>query len=894
MSPNISDRISSFDFKSKVDLSHLLEAFKSSLKTINALMEKRFAEGEQAELLINEKSRLVDQILTETWGRFINKETLALVAVGGYGRGELHPGSDIDILLLATEEDIEAHKDSIEKFLTFLWDIGMEIGQSVRTVKDCEEQGAHDITVATNLIESRLICGNRNLFEEMLTATSPEKIWSSKEFFEEKLAEQKQRHRKFNDTAYNLEPNIKEGIGGLRDIQMIGWVAKRHFGKSHLSELVELGFLTESEYNDLIDGQNFLWNVRFALHCIGRKHEDRLLFDYQKKIAKQLGYEDTSNMLGVEMFMQKYFRTITQLARLNDMLLQLFEEEILSEGKEEIIKISPRFRCVNGYLETTHKNTFKRYKFGLLEIFLLIIQDERIKGIRANTIRQIRDHRYIIDDAFRNDIRAQSLFMEILRQPSGVSHEIIRMHRYGVLGAYIPEFEMITGRMQYDLFHAFTVDTHTLFVVRYLRRFAVDELSHEFPFCSIISNKLPKPELLYIAGLFHDIAKGRGGDHSELGAVDAYNFCKRHHLSEYDCNLVSWLVRNHLLMSMTAQRKDISQPEVIIEFASNVVDKYHLDYLYLLTVADIRATNGNLWNSWRDALLRELYISTNATLRLGAKGIDSEEQLIEETAKTARKKVLALGVHHMKLKSVFKDVPEEYFLRYTPKEIAWQVQGIAETAEEQLPLVMIESSGFRGGTELFIYSHDRPNMFALVCSVLDQLRLVVIDARIITSNSHKTFDTYLIANEDNEPVTESTRRERIITKIREVINDPKAQPSVSNKHAGRKLKFFHIETVINFKQDENQGHTAIEVFTADKPGLLARIGVAFSKCKLSLKNARIATIGERAEDIFYVTDFENQVITAEEELKKIREMLFKWINSEDEVENSSGIIEIDI
>jgi [protein-PII] uridylyltransferase len=391
---------------------------------------------------------------------------------------------------------------------------------------------------------------------------------------------------------------------------MIGWVAKRHFGLDSLQELVAEGFLTDSEYRALMEGQHFLWKVRFALHMTTGRREDRLLFDLQRTLADQFGYRSDERRLAVEWFMMDYYRTIQELSRLNEMLLQLFQEVILYvDDPGDPVEINRRFQTRKGFLEVANDRVFRRYPFALLELFLILQQHSEIKGVRASTIRLVRDHRYLIDENFRNNIRSRSLFMEIFRQPHGLTHELRRMNRYGILAAYYPAFEKIVGQMQHDLFHAYTVDEHTLFVVRNLRRFSVPKFNHEFPLCSRISNRLPKPELLYLAGFFHDIAKGRGGNHSELGATDAMEFLRLHGLSDYDQKLVGWLVQNHLLMSQTAQRRDISDPDVINEFARQIGDRTRLDYLYLLTVADIRGTNPTLWNSWKDALSTEDAVS---------------------------------------------------------------------------------------------------------------------------------------------------------------------------------------------------------------------------------------------------------------------------------------------
>lgn len=859
-----------------------LAAFRDTLRAGDSLLREYFRQGVPASKLVHQRARFMDQLLIRAWRRHFGcgQTDAALAAVGGYGRGELHPGSDIDLMVLLRGEDHERYRGHIESFLAFLWDIGLEVGHSVRSLQDCVIQGEQDITVATNLMESRLLDGPRDLFEAMRAAVGPTRIWPSRQFFEAKWREQVARHRKFHDTSYNLEPHIKEGPGGLRDIQMIGWVAKRHFGAKTLHDLVQHGFLTESEYQTLIDGQNFLWQIRFALHTLTGRREDRLLFDYQRTLAQQFGYRDASPTLAIEQFMKRYYRTVMELNRLNEMLLQLFQEAILyADDPGEPVPINKRFQSRKGFIEVARPDVFRRYPFALLEIFLLLAQHPDLKGVRASTIRLIRDHRHLIDDKFRNDLRTRSLFMEILRQPKGVIHQLRRMNRYGVLAAYLPAFGNVVGQMQYDLFHVYTVDEHSLFVVRNLRRFTVPEFFHEFPLCSEIIQRLPKPELLYIAGLFHDIGKGRDGDHSELGAQDAEAFCIHHGLSRYDTRLATWLVRHHLLMSLTAQRRDISDPEVVNEFAAKVGDVVHLDYLYLLTVADIRATSPNLWNSWKDALLLELYTAAKRALNRGLeKPVDAEVRILE-IQNQARQLLAATGMSAATIKTVWKDFDDDYFLRYSPDEIAWHTQAIAQSSAEDLPLVLARQQTTRGITEIFLHTQDQDHLFELTTSALDRLGLTIVDARIIMSRNGRTLDTYLVLDESGEPIDDPFRIQEILQTLREHLRRRDAQPALVTRRAPRHLKHFSMPTQVAFTTDERNRRTVMELVTADRPGLLSRVGRAFTKCRVRVQSAKIATFGARAEDVFYITDRDNQPIQSEEQLECVRRTLAEYLDS---------------
>ncbi|MCG8436007.1 MAG: [protein-PII] uridylyltransferase, partial [Gammaproteobacteria bacterium] len=540
----------------------LVATYRKALEAAYSALYDQFKKNTPIEQLVRDWASAIDTLILRVWELHISEKNndCALIAVGGYGRGELHPYSDIDIMILTGNDTDRLNKKNIEALLTFLWDIGLQIGHSVRNIEQCKEQAARDVTIATTLMEARLLHGNKTLYEKMCAAVGPKSVWSSADFLKAKKLEQTRRYQKYHDTAYNLEPNIKEGPGGLRDIQNIAWVAKRHFNTQTLHELVERGFLSEEEYKLLHESQAYLWKLRFALHLLAGRREERLLFDYQIKLAKEFGYKDTSSLLGVEQFMQHYYRTVMELSRLNEMLMELLEEAILFDPEAQATPISDYFHERHGFLEASKDTLFVNRPEALLELFYLLQQRPELKGVSARTIRLIREHRDLVDDEFRHDSRNQELFMRILREPRGVTHELRRMNRYGILGRYIPEFGKIVGRMQYDLFHAYTVDEHTLFVVSNLRRFALQRYDEEFPKCSEIMQGLPKPELAYIAGLFHDIAKGRGGDHSELGAIDAESFCDRHGLSRYDARLVRWLVENHLLLSITAQKKDIADP----------------------------------------------------------------------------------------------------------------------------------------------------------------------------------------------------------------------------------------------------------------------------------------------------------------------------------------------
>jgi [protein-PII] uridylyltransferase len=835
-------------------------AARQYLKEAQAWLDGRFRAGEPARDLVHDRAALVDTVLGAAWARcsLAGRDDIALVAVGGYGRGELQPGSDVDILVLLDDRAGEAHREAISAFITFLWDTGLEIGSSVRTLADCVEQARADITIATNIMEARTLAGPDSLRLAMQERSGPAHLWPSAAFFRAKWDEQIARHRKHNNTQYNLEPDLKNAPGGLRDLQMIGWVAKRHFRVDTLHELVQLGFLTEAEHATLLECQDTLWQIRYALHMITGRGENRLLFDLQRSVADLLGYRDSSANLAVEQLMKRYYRTALDISQLNEMLLQHFDEAILRSGHDDVIRpLNARFQLRNDYLEVTGDKVFERYPPALLEAFVLLGQSPDIKGMRAATIRLIRQNVHRIDDEFRRDIRCTTLFMELMRAPEQLFTPLRAMKMYGVLGAYLPAFGQIIGMMQYDLFHIYTVDAHTLLVVKNMRRFRYPEVREQFPLVWDVYQTLPKPELLYMAGLFHDIAKGRGGDHSEIGENEARDFCLAHHLGRWDANLVAWLVRNHLFMSVTAQKKDVSDPDVILEFARRVGDQTRLDYLYCLTVADINATNPNLWNGWRATLLRQLYTETKRVLRRGTATRVDRLEWIEETRAAALEQLRTDGVDPARAQALWQELGDEYFLRETADEVAWHTRAILEHPADGGPLVLLRNTGNHAGegaTQIFVYTRDMPNLFAASVAGLSQLQLNILDARIITSERGFSLDTYAVLEEDGTRIEAgSPRMEQVRRRLTAILADPLHFPTVVQHKPSRQHRAFRFPTRVTISNDL-AGHTVIDLISLDRPGLLAMVGRTFMEYNLLLANARIATLGERVEDVFFVTD----------------------------------------
>ena len=821
--------------------------YRDALQQGQVYLKEQFEQQQDVVMLIQQRAYFVDQALHALWQHHIDDDiAMSLLAVGGYGRGELHPYSDIDLLVLLDDAISEQPPQALSDFLTQLWDIGLEIGHSVRTIKECRQQAEDDITVATNMLETRLLCGKASLYSKLKLLTVTNKTWDTRRFYQQKKQEQQQRHLKYNDTANNLEPNIKEAPGGMRDLQVINWVALQHFDVENIYGLNQKNFVSNDEYDTLNKAQYFLWKVRFALHLQAGRKQEKLLIDHQREIAKQLGYQDSENRLAVEIFMKEYYLCARSIGQMNELLLQLFEENIILAGETcDITPINRRFQIHNGYIETLNSGIFAFYPYAMLELFLLLQQHPEIKGVRADTIRQFYAHINLIDKRFRSDIKNRALFMEIIRQPHGVTHEFRRMNKLGLLGAYLPEFGQIVGQMQHDLFHIYTVDEHTLFVVRNIRRFSCPEFKDEFPLCSKVYYQLPKPELLYISGLYHDIAKGRGGSHSKLGMVDAEKFCKQHSLSEFDTNIVTFLVGQHLTMSATAQKFDIHDPDVIKKFANTVKTTERLNYLYLLTVADIRATNNQLWNGWRDSLLQQLYNTTKQWLEHNEKIAKSTAEKSTQRRQQALQQLLFQSLQQHKIEQLWQHYDSDYFLRHTTDEIVWQTK--SRLHDPATTLINIRLKDQENMLEIFIYTKDRPRVFAGTTTALEQLQLDILDAKINATTDGFTLNSYIVSNPNQS-------HNLIISTLEKQLNNLDEINAYCPTLTPRTMTLFETESVIEFQTNEQQHHTILELNTHNRPGLISIISQVFLQCDIQLINAKLTSLGDQVENVFFVTN----------------------------------------
>ena len=823
--------------------------------------------------LVVARSNFTDALLCHAWQilKLDKQKNLTLCAVGGYGRGQLQPYSDIDLLILSKSSLPKAIQDDLSQFITFLWDIKLEIGQSVRTVKETIAQAKDDITIATNLVEARRLCGCKKTFDDLISKVNSQKFWSSQAFFLAKLDEQSKRHKKFNDTSYNLEPNIKENPGCLRDIQNVGWVAKKHFCEYDGMTLIGHGYFTELEHAELIECRSNLWQIRFALHLVAGRSENRLLFDYQPDVAELLGFGEGKE--GVEKMMKHMFRIVRRVSELNSMLLKRFHQDILGFSKQKAIIIDEHFYIRDGLIGPRNESCFSS-PLAILEFLSVLKEHPEIKGLDADCIRLVRNARREFQSTYYCNIpECRSKFIELVSDPEFFDLAWDVMYQTGILQSYLPEWDKIVGMMQFDLFHAYTVDEHTHRLVKHVRRYYSQ--SAEFPRCSRIVKNLDEPQILFIAAIFHDIAKGRNGDHSKLGAKDVLDFCETHNIPEKQSSMIAWLVEQHLLMSVVAQRRDIYDPDVIKDFASEVKSHAHLDLLYALTLADIRATNDNLWNDWKASLLRELYLLTQQALDNGFECKRTFQERVDEHKELALQRLRNKGVDAASANPFWSQMRSDYFVRFKPKQIAWHTETIikaGDIADDDI-LVAASNQTTKAGTELLIYCHDRPALFAQIASVLDSRNCSIHDAQIVVTDKGYVFDSMIVLDQNSDRI-ESDKR---VDNLAEAIHHQLVKPGRSHKNQrrmSRQMKQLDVQTKVRFYSSQDDA-TLVELEALDAPGLLARIGHLFVDLNITLKMAKIATIGERAEDVFIVCNSHGKALTQEQQVLLKKQLIIK-------------------
>ena len=770
-----------------------------------------------------------------------------LVAVGGYGRSELFPYSDIDILVLLGCEPTTAEKSKLEALIGLFWDVGLEVGHSVRTVEACEEAALSDITVQTTLLEARLICGNRKLFERLVSTIHASLDTAA--FFEAKKLEQEQRHAKHQDTPFALEPNLKEAPGGLRDLHTIRWIADACGIGKKWRDLESHALITRSEATELARNEELLKSLRIRLHYLAGRREDRIVFDYQTALAGQMNCSATGTRRASEVLMQRYFRAAKTITQLNTILLQNLGARLSPRPSLQSRDLNERFQAHGELLDARREDLFESEPSAILESFLLMQQHQELRGMTAPTLRGLWRARSRIDARYRRDPVNRLLFLEILQQPRGIVHELRRMNQYGILGRYLPEFGRIVGQMQHDLFHVYTVDQHILMVVRNLRRFTMPELAHEFPLASQLMSGFEHQWLLYVAALYHDIAKGRGGDHSVLGAVDVRRFGRSHGLAQEHLGLVTFLVEHHLTMSAVAQKQDISDPEVVKAFAAVVCNERWLVALYLFTVADVRGTSPKVWNAWKAKLLEDLFRATRRLLTGGVLELDSA---VADTQSEAMRLLRLYALSDSVKDRFWAQLDTAYFLRHDAQEVAWQTRNLHYRVESGKPVVRARLSSFGEGLQVMIYSPDRKELFARICGYFERANFNIVEAKIHTTRHGYAIDTFLIMGRGKAAHYRDMISLIEIELAQELGSDiPLA--ATARGRISRRVRHFPVTPSVDFRPDERGTFYVLSVVASDRPGLLYGIARVLARYNVNLRTAKINTLGDRAEDVFLVT-----------------------------------------
>jgi [protein-PII] uridylyltransferase len=832
----------------------LIERLRAGIAALAAQEDAAFRGGVPVAELLVLRTHHFDASLRELWQALAGEHAaLALFAVGGYGRGELFPQSDLDVLVLCAAEPGVRERQAIEQFVSALWDVGLRPGHSVRTAAQCT-QAAADITVCTALMEARQLAGNSAAAGHLAAAVATDVAWPPDDYAQAKLDELVTRHARYGDTSYNLEPNLKEGPGGLRDIQTIAWIARRVTGSAEPSDWIAAGLVRGREWQQLEQARDTLGRLRMGLHLVAGRVEERLLFDHQPTLAQMLGFRDQHrDNRAVEQMMQTYFRAALAVRRVLARFSARWRERPGSDalGRE----VEPGFIACEDRLSFADIRQLQDDPASPLRLFACWQRHPELRELGAATAAALDQAVSARGAGLAEDENARSVFLDILRGPR-VAETLSRMHLHGVLGAYLPAFARVAGRMQYDLFHVYTVDQHTLNVIRNIDRMAAGE-APEFPQASDVFDSLDRPDLLYLAALFHDIAKGRGGDHSELGAGDAAAFCREHGLGAVDSDLVAWLVQQHLLLSITAQKSDITDPAVINRFAAAVADRQRLDMLYLLTMADIAGTAPGLWNTWKARLVADLHAAARLALRRGLEHPIHADERIAQCRNAALELLAEQGIDAARAEAIWADFPPVSFLRYRASLVAWLTSQVANARPDSLPVVAARSVGERGAREIFVHSPDVDGLFAAITAALDRLDLDVVEARIMTSAKGLSLDTFR-ALERSRREAGPERDEEIVRSLRYALRQRPLRLGPVKRSLSRGQRHFQISPQIDFAPVPSADRTSMSLVCSDRPGLLALIAQVLREQRVRVHGARIATFGERAEDFFLLSDEQNR------------------------------------
>ena len=820
---------------------------RESVAAARQALRDRYLRDAKPRLMLREHAELIDRTVRALWDEAGAPRGAALVATGGYGRNELYPCSDIDLLVLLAADPSREEETALEKLIGSMWDIGLEIGHSVRTVPGCVEAAAGDVTIATTLLEARYLAGSRALFRKLEKEVAATRDAAA--FFRAKKLEQEQRHAKHQDSAYALEPNLKEAPGGLRDLHVIQWIARAAGIGARWTDLVKAGVIEPGEARSLAKHETLLQDFRIRLHYLAGRREDRIVFDLQTALAGQLGGKDSATRRASEAMMQRYYQTAKGVTQLNTILMQNLEARLAPRPDTAPQPLNERFEVRSELLHIRQEGTFKAEPTAILECFLLMMQHQQLRGMTARTLRALWRARSLVNGRFRKDETARLLFLHILQQPRGIVHEFRRMNQYGILGRYLPEFGRIVGQMQHDLFHVYTVDQHILMVLRNLRRFTMPEFAHEFPLCSELMSGFERRWLLYIAALYHDIAKGRGGDHSTLGASDVRSFCRKHKIGRDDAQLVEFLVERHLAMSHVAQKQDVYDPEVVKAFADLVASERRLAALYLFTVADVRGTSPKVWNAWKGKLLEDLFRATRRVLT--GEPLARDAALAEKQAEAARLLRLYALSDSVKDK-LWAQLDTPYFLRHGAQEIAWHTRNLHYRVDSDRPVVKARLAPFGEGLQVMIYTRDREALFARISGYFDRAGFNIAEAKVHTTRNGYALDTFLIMGQGSGV----HYRDMIAMIEAELGEELKSDAPLGAPRGGRlsrRVRHFPITPVVDIRPDERGAYQVLSIVASDRPGLLYGVARILAQHRVNLQTARINTLGDRVEDVFLVS-----------------------------------------
>ena len=820
---------------------------RAQLQAGETALKAHWASRRDARAILKGRCQLVDTVLRQLWRESDIPASLSLIAVGGYGRGELYPHSDVDLLILLPDAADPALESSISDLIGALWDIGLDIGHGVRTIDQCVTESARDITVQTNLLEARFLAGDRKLFKHMQTVLRD--TLDPQAFFTAKKLEQENRYTRHQDTAFSLEPNCKESPGGLRDLQVIRWMAQGFGIKPGWSALVAHGVCLPDELRALQQTESFLRELRVALHLLTGRREDRLLFDHQEQLAKDFGIHASATQRASEILMQRYYRNAKTITQLNTMLVQKLGATFAPRPHTTLQPINERFQIKRELLDIVTEDLFERQPNAILESFSIMQQHGELKGMTARTLRGLWHARRHINPAFRADPRNRALFIDILRAPRGLIHELRRMNQFDILGRYLPAWGRIVGRMQHDLFHVYTVDQHILQVVRNVRRFTMTEHAHEYPLLSRLISEFQDHWLLYLAAMFHDIAKGRGGDHSDLGMHDADTFCRDHGLSDPDRELVVWLVQHHLTMSSFAQKQDLTDPDVIHRFAQIVGTESRLNALYLLTHADIRGTSPKVWNAWKGKLLEDLFFATQTLLRGHT---PTQATGISERQENARSILRLHGLRPGVEDTLWQQLDTSYFMRFDAEDIAWHARMLYHCPDSPTPIVRARPSQIGDGLQVMVFTPDQQDLFLRILGFFAKLGFSIGDAKIFTTRHGYALDSFNLLD-----LGHATRIRDVVGLLEHDLADRLAHPGPIDEPArvrpSRQLKHFPIEPEVSIRPDDRNQRFILSVTAADRPGMLFAVAEVLALHRINLHAAKIATLGERAEDTFLLS-----------------------------------------